>query len=157
MPFLTPVPLHPVDTDRWLLLDDAVYQTRAGERITLPRGFVSNLASVPQPLQWIVPVNGRHRAGAILHDLGFVLQDRPRDQVDLLFLQAMEDLGVRATQRWAMYAAVRVGGWRPWRYNARQRADDLDAFLAQYNLGPQALSVNDYIDAHFQGLAAPRA
>ena len=102
------------DADTWELVVDVPYVSAAGEVITVPAGFQTDLASIPQMFQWLIPVNGRHRAPAILHDYLYVIQDRPRKACDDLFLEAMASVGVRWSQRWAMYLAVRAGGWVGW-------------------------------------------
>lgn len=121
--------------------DDYVWQLECplvwehdGEAIIVPAGFRTDLASIPRLFQNLVPVNGRHRAAAVLHDYLFVVQDRPRSAVDAIFLRAMEASGVSWAQRWVMYAAVRVGGWMPWRHNAAEREGNRSAFLASYGL-----------------------
>lgn len=122
---------------KWQLLSPLIYQAASGERITVPVGFLTDLASIPQILQGIVPVNDAHRDAAVLHDYLFVVQDRPRADVDALFLEAMRSLGVRCTQRGVMWAAVRLGGLLPWRKNTKARAADLDAFLHSHGLTPE--------------------
>lgn len=115
--------LTPSDKDGlWLLLADLVYQTKAGEVITVPAGFDTDLASIPRIFHSVIPVNGKHRSPAIIHDYLYVVQDRSRSEADAIFLEAMESVGVRWTQRQTMYWAVRVGGWLPW----NQRKKDKD-------------------------------
>ncbi|WP_157353867.1 DUF1353 domain-containing protein [Aromatoleum toluclasticum] len=104
------------------------------DAIVVPAGFITDLASIPQILQNVIPVNGRHRAAAVLHDYLFVTQERTRRETDALFLRAMVASGVPSVQRYAMYAAVRLGGWLPWRHNAQQRQHNRAAFLASYGL-----------------------
>ncbi len=125
------------EAQKWQLMLPLRYRTAEDEIITIPAGFYTDLASIPRLLHALIPVNGRHRAAAILHDYLFVVQDRPRQAVDALFLEAMALSGVRWTQRHAMHAAVRLGGWLPWRANARARAADLPAFLARHGLNPE--------------------
>lgn len=124
------------ESGQWRLELPVVWETPE-EIIVIPPGFRTDLASIPRLLQAIVPVNDKHREAAILHDYLFVVQDRPREQVDALFLLAMAASGVRTTQRVAMYLAVRIGGWLPWQYNARELAADRGAFRARYGLDPQ--------------------
>lgn len=121
------------ESDQWVLELPLVWESD-GEIIVVPPGFRTDLASIPRLAQSIVPVNGRHRAAAILHDYLFVIQDRPRADVDRLFLVAMQASGVRLTQRLLMWAAVRVGGWLPWQLNAHSRATDLRGFLQSHGL-----------------------
>lgn len=103
--------------------------TAAGEHIEIPVGFFTDLASIPRIFHSIIPVNGKHRLPAILHDYLYAIQDRERSEADALFLEAAEACGVRWTQRQAMYLAVRVGGWLPWNNNVKDKSEDLSKYL----------------------------
>ena len=116
--------LIPTDDGEWKLFAELRYQTRTGQTLTIPHGFITDLASIPRVFHSLIPVNGKHRAAAIVHDYLYVTQIMTRAESDRIFLEAMEDLGVRWNQRWAMYSAVRVGGWLPWRKNTRAIAED---------------------------------
>lgn len=119
-------PLPPLDIgdrdDEWILAGELIYVSRAGEVFVVPRGFVTDLASIPRLLYAVIPVNGRHRAAAILHDWLYETQRTTRAVADALFLEAMADSGVRWSQRWVMWAGVRVGGWVPWGNRAEAKA-----------------------------------
>lgn len=105
--------------DEWILDEPLVYVTEAGGRLTVPQGFVTDLASIPRLLYTVIPVNGKHRSAAILHDWLYETQRLSREACDALFLEAMGASGVRWSLRWAMYMGVRVGGWVSW--NSRRR------------------------------------
>lgn len=138
MPFANTAVLSICDqTAMWMLVRPLRYTTRAGDEIVIPEGFRTDLASIPRAFHWLIPVNGRHRAAAILHDYLFVVQTRTRAETDALFLEAMADSGVSWVQRTTMYAAVRAGGWMPWRHNARQLAQRPAEFLGDYGLGAE--------------------
>ena len=124
MPFRSVPILRVGDDGEWLLETPLYYVTPAGDDIIVPPGFVTDLASIPQIFHSVVPVNGMHRAAAIVHDWLYVTQPCTRAEADRVFLDAMADLGVRLTQRWVMYAAVRAGGWVGWarRREALQRS-----------------------------------
>ena len=109
----------------WYLVNDLIYQTKAGEVITVPSGFDTDLASIPQIFHSIIPVNGRHRSPAIIHDYLYVIQDRTRSEADAIFLEAMESVGVRWTQRYTMYWAVRIGGGLPWNKRTKDKHANL--------------------------------
>lgn len=102
------------DSGEWLLAHKLTYVTEAGEVIEVPAGFETDLASIPRAFHWLIPVNGKHRAAAIIHDYLYTIKDRSRSAADAIFLEAMKESGVRWTQRQAMYLAVRVGGWMAW-------------------------------------------
>lgn len=153
MSWLTPYPMQPIGDDHWIMLQHAIYKTRSGELIHVPKGFLTDLASIPQVIQNVIPVNGRHRGPSVLHDLGFVIQDRSFMQVNKLFLEAMADSGVNLVLRYAMFSAVSTGGRLPWLRNKRDREDDVVKFLARYNLGPAAVSVGEVLKRN--GLPMP--
>lgn len=124
MPFINDPVLRVGDNpDEWILNEPLCYVTRRGHVIIVPRNFVTDLASIPRLLYALFPVNGRHRAAAILHDWLYERQPVDRAQCDHIFLEAMEDSKVRWSQRWAMYLGVRIGGWVAWK--AREAALDV--------------------------------
>lgn len=83
--------------------------------IKVPKGFTTDFASTPRWLHWLYPPWGRYGSAAIVHDY---LYDQgrkgisPVDRVvaDLIFKDAMLELGVPWYRRWAMYIAVRLFG-----------------------------------------------
>lgn len=101
--------------EKWRLETDVVYDLGDGSLITVPKGFITDGASVPRPLWDIVPAWGRYSRAAVLHDFLCRMIDRgkphrlapDRHAADALFLQAMIDSGVNTAVRNAMWAAVR--------------------------------------------------
>jgi len=91
---------------------------RAGhERVVfkVKKGFETDLASIPQVFQKIIPKMGRHRQPAIAHDYCYCGNtDLSKKDADLLFLDGMKSLGVGWFRRRIMYWAVRVGGTGHW-------------------------------------------
>lgn len=88
--------------------------------VVVPEGFVTDLASVPRFLWTIIPPFGKYTAAAVVHDYLYGVQrigDTAIERVlaDRIFMEAMKELGVRRTRRWAMFRAVRMFGWAPWR------------------------------------------
>ena len=90
------------------------------KNITVPLGFDTDLASVPWPASMLIPKSGRYNSAAVLHDYLYskkgkiIDKEYTRAQVDLIFLEAMTDLGVNWFKRNLMYRAVRLGGGIPW-------------------------------------------
>lgn len=77
------------------------YSVSAGDDL-----LVTDLASVPQLLTWLVPKSGRHLPAALVHD---ALVDDPaidRFEADRRFRDGMGDLGVGFIRRWLMWTAV---------------------------------------------------
>lgn len=104
-------------------------------RIVLPKGTLTDGASVPRLLWPLVPPTGRHFAAAILHDdlyrrnCRHMVQrftneawveinppimplENPRKFADELFRDVMAYFQVPAWKRGAMYRAVRWFGWK---------------------------------------------
>ena len=97
------------------------------DKIVVPKGFETDLASVPWPASMLIPKSGKYNQAAVLHDWLYNQQERPRAECDKIFLEAMEVVGVSLAKRRIMYRAVRWFGWIPWRnhsYKNEKRSDD---------------------------------
>lgn len=105
----------------WVLLKNLAYIAKDGRRFVVPRGFVTDLASIPKVLRNVLDVNDKHRRAAVLHDYLYVTQQVTRAEADALFLEAMGVVGVEAPKRYIMWAAVRTGGWIYWNKRARDK------------------------------------
>lgn len=102
-----------VETDDGLhftLLEPVVYFTHELERIEIPAGATSDGASVPRALWNILPPFGSYWRAAVLHDWLYRCSTKPKDECDLIFRDAMTDLGVEPAVRDAIYEGVRLGG-----------------------------------------------
>ena len=86
------------------------------DRITVPVGFITDLASIPRIFWRAVPVLGRHIKAAVLHDYLYAKSCRTRKGCDMIFLEAMKVSGVK--RPWVLYRPVRMFGGRAWK-NAR--------------------------------------
>ncbi len=87
-------------------------------RFDVPEDDVTDLASVPRFLTWLVPRYGRHTLAALLHDH---LQDDvtvSSEHADEIFRDSMGETGVPLSRRWLMWSAValrtqwKLGGLR---------------------------------------------
>jgi len=125
--FLTPLDLRAWKPDEWVLLLALIYMAKDGTRYVAPRGFITDLASIPRLLRALFDINGLSRAPAVLHDFLYCIHYTTRAEADALFLEALEAAGVGWATRWSMYLGVRSGGWMYW----SKRGDGLtqDDFL----------------------------
>lgn len=91
--------------------------------VSVPRGFVTDLTSIPQ-WAWISGLRpeGAYAYAALVHDYLYWEQDRPRDEADEIFLFAMEDSKVEKSRRNRIYNAVRLAGGNAWSNNAKLKA-----------------------------------
>ena len=96
--------------EEWVLTESCIYQSDLWKpKITVPTGFVTDLASIPRIFRLLFPKNGHHRAAAIIHDYLCRLKlDFSRVLADKIFLEAMKLQGVPKLRRWLMYSAVRL-------------------------------------------------
>ncbi len=80
--------------------------------ITVPVGFITDLASVPKILWSILPPHGKWAKAAIIHDYLYSVHNnfKTRTQSDKVFLEGMKVLEVPYIKRILMYLAVRLCG-----------------------------------------------
>ena len=109
--------------------------------ITIPRGFITDFASVPRLVQVLPGFNRTESSAnaAVLHDWlycnrGQVSGENPvfglknnklnltRKQCDELLYEGLRESGYSRITAWMFYSAVRAGGWLYW----NRRSDGLD-------------------------------
>ena len=133
MPFISgDLKLDDQNNGNYLLLEDVVYRTPAGDIILVPQGFQTDLRSTPALFSNIVPkIGDKADKPSVLHDwfygtkyfnwIGicsarlFVLTDaEAKAASDDWFLQAMTDEGDGYFDRYSSYWGVRLGGQAAW-------------------------------------------
>ena len=110
--FHSPLQLEYIDGRDWKVIRPLRYEVRPGQNIRVPRGFVTDFASVPRFLWRLLPPTGVYGKAAVVHDYLYRTTMAPysRADADLVFLEAMEELGVPWWKRTLMYDAVRLFG-----------------------------------------------
>ncbi|EJQ8214212.1 DUF1353 domain-containing protein [Salmonella enterica] len=78
--------------------------------ISVPAGFVTDLASVPRVFWILLPPDGKYAKAAIIHDYLYDNALRTKKEADKIFLDGMTVLGVPRWKRTVMYWAVRMFG-----------------------------------------------
>lgn len=115
MPFLNKLEVVNLGGKRWKLTKNLKYKTHDGEIIVVPKGFITNFASVPRiPLAFLLAGDTAH-APAVIHDHLYsrkVVSTHyySRADADRIFREAMDDDGVWWWRRWLMWTGVRIGG-----------------------------------------------
>lgn len=105
----------------FILHQDLVYFTKVGapagkiNKIVVPAGFKTDYASIPRFFWRVLPPVGKYDRAAVVHDYLYHYNGVTRKQADDVLLEAMRVLNVPGWQCNAIYAAVRVGGWSPWK------------------------------------------
>lgn len=121
--FEGPLVLEPTaDGKRWTIHEAFSYETDSGWIINVPKGFVTDLASVPRFLWPLFPPFGTYTRAAVLHDF---LYDQHRRRVkhysrafaDAILLEAMADCCTPRLVRWCVWSGVRLGGFFAWQHN----------------------------------------
>ena len=122
--FVTELHVRLLDDGRWILVEPFSYEIGdkgSGILISVPAGFVTDFASVPRILRWLIDTVGTHGKAAVLHDYLYSRGVPTRLIADAVFLEAMGVLGVPCLRRWLMFHGVRCGGWYAWRKHRRSR------------------------------------
>ncbi len=93
-------------------------------KITVPRGMLTDLSSVPSVARSVIGRVGPHLEASIVHDFLYIAwqdvdgrgpRDEDREFADKLMRVAMEEAGVRGWKRFLIYNVVRSfgsGGYR---------------------------------------------
>lgn len=105
--------LTPHNFRKWKLVEDFSVNTSIGI-ITVPKDFVTNLASTPRFLWAILPPFGKYTEASVVHDYLYFKKELPRKVCDMLFYELMI---IKDTYKWkakTMYWAVRIFGWLPY-------------------------------------------
>lgn len=123
----------------WELTAPLTWTGKLGDTFTVPAGYLTDFATVPRFLHWLISPYGGYTRAAVLHD--FLITDRinhpdpalrvtSRD-TDNIFRVVMADLGVPWVRRWTMWAAVRAASLgNPRRANGRAFHRDAPKVLA---------------------------
>lgn len=80
--------------------------------IPVEKGFITDFASTPRGLWWLLPPTGKYGKASVIHDYLYKneVQGVTKDIADKIFLEAMEVLKVPKWKRQIMYQAVKVFG-----------------------------------------------
>lgn len=112
----------------------------SSDRVTIPKGFCSDGASVPRLLRGILEPWGKYAQAAIVHDFLYNTWQKPRKEADLIFREAIlvisEDVGKDSGDpdytwkgkfvAFITYWGVRIGGrggYAKGRSNYQERAN----------------------------------
>lgn len=112
--------------DEWLVIEPFIFwSSRIQQFIVAPRWFITDLASIPQLVRNLIPVNGFHRHAAVCHDVLYSLSSSGRcskEEADKVFLDMMKLYGVSRWKQIAMYQAVNLFGRKSWEGGSVQYA-----------------------------------
>ncbi|PTE00895.1 DUF1353 domain-containing protein [Pandoraea apista] len=104
------------DDGRWRLVRALVYQSDvADQTFVVPRGFVTDLASVPRlpVVYWLA--GGTSNEAAAVHDWLYTAKPVSRAVADKVLREASAVTCVPVWRQWLMYWGVRLAGASHWR------------------------------------------
>jgi len=125
--FLTPLIVEVMPSGKKFKLhyDFTYLWKRENTVIHIKAGFITDFASIPGFARIIIPKLGKYNKAAVVHDAIYQQEygtsntadsyDFTRKEADMVFRDAMIDLGVAKWKYTLMYYAVRLGGWASWR------------------------------------------
>lgn len=104
------------DSRLFILENDFHYVSSMGV-IRVPKLFVTDGASIPRIFWNILQPFGIYFKAAIIHDYLYsnLNQDFTRLEADLIFKEAMFNLGLGFVKREAIFRAVRMFGWKSYK------------------------------------------
>lgn len=130
------------DQDYWTLMKPIGWVPDESDgpnvvEVHVPKGFVTDLASVPSYLWPLLTKTGRYGNAAIYHDWLYADQPCSRLVADTVFDRALADSGVDDATRGLMWAAVRVFGGSGWSRYAKDKAEGRKWVIAKFPDDPR--------------------
>ena len=102
-----------VNEKEWELLEELEYHVgneNSTDIIKVPKGFITDFASVPRFLWWLFPPTGKYSPAAVIHDYIYTYMVYSRAKCDDIFDEAMKVMGVNWLTRKTMYRSVQIFG-----------------------------------------------
>ena len=118
------------DGSDWMIRSPVIHEF-AREPLTVvivPAGFVTDFASVPQPLQalrGVRTITSRYAEAALVHDYLYWRQDCTREQSDRIMEIALKEAGVSLIERKLIFEGLRSFAQSAWDTNRRARQSGL--------------------------------
>jgi len=104
---------HPGNVNNWILCAEFRYNDGAGEK-AIPKGFVTDFASIPRLFWNIISPTQLGDVGPIKHDHTYRTGNGTRAAADKQFLADMAADGIGWWKRHTAYRLVRMFGGRSW-------------------------------------------
>jgi hypothetical protein len=117
------------------LLNELRYVDPKGDTWVAPAGSVVDGASIPRALWPFMggPFEGKYRSASVLHDVSYDQKNRPPEECDRMFYNAMRCSGVSASEAKTMYWALLHFG-RHWKFAVKKakpaKVTDIAAHVA---------------------------
>lgn len=112
--------------------------------VTVPKGFVCDLASVPRLLWAKYPPTGRYAYAAVVHDYLYWNQTTSKDDADKIIKLAMQDTHTDAATISDFQTGLSIAGWKAWSDNKKAKANGEKRILAVFPDQNQFVSWPDW-------------
>jgi hypothetical protein len=110
------------DGDHWFLTKDLRYEIlNTGIIVTVPRGFVTDFASIPRPFWSLLRPWGKYGPPAVIHDFLYWDQQCTREQADRIMMLAMQESDVGWLRTKLVHMTLRAAGAFAWKSNRKAR------------------------------------
>lgn len=110
--FTTPLDLRAHGVKKWEVLTEFEYwrENDANEVIKVPKGFITDLATIPRVLWSILPPHDTYAKAAVLHDYLYNNAINSKEYADDVFDEALKVLGIPPWKRKIMVTMVKIFG-----------------------------------------------
>ena len=101
----------------------------------IPKGFRWDGASIPVifiSILMLKPFDPRIREASLLHDYMYVY-GLGRGLADKYFRQLTQENGLDPVRAWVMWAALRIGGWLPYRRSRKEYLRKYEEYVKQFD------------------------
>lgn len=105
---------------KWVLDEDFTIEV-SGNVLIVPKGFKTDLASIPRVLWWVIPPFGKHNEASVVHDYLYKTHTYPQAKCDKIFLAILRMYGVNVLIRTILYVGVRLFGFIKYNHVKRTR------------------------------------
>lgn len=99
----------------FITTDDFIYRSDVSGTVSIPKGFPTDFASIPNWVpRWLFDPLRHARLSSLPHDFlcRYATTYKERVTADHVFYEAMGDEGVKQWRRVIMFSAVRANTWR---------------------------------------------
>jgi len=135
-----PLALHRFADPTYILLKKIVWTPNSKKsdlpEVVVPKGFVTDLTSIPPIFYSALRPDGEYTYAAIIHDYLYWQQKTTREDADIIFREAMNDFGINKYKVGLIYRAVRWGGMGAWDGNRRSKEKGERRFLRKFPQDP---------------------
>ena len=105
--------------------------------VTVPVGFVTDLASIPPIFFSTLRPDGKYTHPAIIHDYQYWMQDVTKEEADEIFRLGMKEFDTGTIKTFAIYQAVDKLGWIAWNNNAKRKEQGEKRILTKFPEDPK--------------------